>query len=257
MLVNCTDSHGRGFTRGREKDTKGCEKMKTKVKHITKKLADTKGVLIVEAAIVFPVMFFILLFIIFIGNLFYEQARVDDIVMRYAIMGAQCAADPFLDDMYKSNGTSVPHDPKSVTLEPYRYVMNFSESSSISEIETMLSKKVQEEINTGSLVFFDGVGTKYLSSENKKICEFQNHILYSTFVVQVNYEVQIPISYMDMSQPTIMRLKSRAEVPVSDTDEFIRNVDMAMDLLEETKAGQTIAGIFEKVTGFISNFAAK
>jgi hypothetical protein len=231
--------------------------MKDKIKHITEKLKNNKGAVIVEAAIVFPVTFFILLFIIFIGNLYYEQARVDDIVMRYAIRGAQCVADPFLDSMYKSDGTSVPTNPGSLKLEPYRYIFGFSENSSISQVETYLSGKIQQEINSNSLIFFNGTGAKYLSSENPSICYFDNNFLCSTFVVQVNYQVQLPISFMDMSKPILLRMTSRAEVPVSDTDEFIRNIDMAVDLIEDTKAGKAIANIFSKVGSFITNFANK
>lgn len=231
--------------------------MKNKIKCITEKLKKERGAVIVEAAIVFPVMFFILLFIIFIGNLFYEQARVDDIVMRYAIMGAQCSADPFLDDMYNSDGTAVPKNPSELKLEPYRYVLGFSEGSSISEVENLLSRKIKEEINSGGIIFFDNSKAKYISTENGKICEFKNHFLYSTFVVQVTYEIKIPISYMDASSPTLLKMKSRAEVPVSDTDEFVRNIDMAVDLIEDTKLGQTISGIFDKVNKFIKSFANK
>ena len=124
-------------------------------------------------------------------------------------------------------------------------------------METYLSSKIKEEINENSLIFFDGTGAKYLSSENESICSFNNNFLCSTFVVQVNYQVQIPISFMDLSNPILLRMTSRAEVPASDTDEFIRNIDMAVDLIEDTKLGQSISGIFEKVGGFIKKFADK
>lgn len=229
--------------------------MKNERKRITEKMQNERGAVIVEAAIVFPVMFFVLIFIIFIGNLFYEQARIDSIVTQYAIRGAQCVADPFLDEMYQ--GKSVPTKASEVDLEPYRYIFGFTENSSISQVETMLSNKIKEEINNGSLIFFDGTGGKYVSTDNGKVCEFKNMFLYSTFVVQVNYEVKFPISFMNMSKPTLLRMSSRAEVPVSDTDEFVRNIDMAVDLIAETSGGKTIASIFEKVTSFINSFASK
>ncbi len=231
--------------------------MKDKTKYITEKLKNTRGAVIVEAAIVFPVTFFVLLFIIFLGNLFYEQARVDDIVMRYAIRGAQCAADPFLDSMYTSGGTSVPRDPDTIVLEPYRYVMGFLEGSSITTIETSFSKQIMKEINESGLIFFNDTGAKYVSSENGSICKFNNNFLCSTFIVQVNYAVTFPISFMDLNKPILLRMTSRAEVPVSDTDEFIRNIDMAVDLIEDTKFGQSIAGIFEKVNKCIEGLAGK
>ena len=54
-----------------------------------------------------------------------------------------------------------------------------------------------------------------------------------------------------------MVIKARAESPVDDTAEFIRNTDMVVDLMYKTKIGQTISDIFGKVNDFISSFASK
>lgn len=229
--------------------------MKDKIKKITEQLKSNNGMLVVESAIVFPVMFFVLFFIIFIGNLYYEQARIDDIVMRYAIEGAQCVADPFLYDM-KNEGVA-PSDVKDLTLEPYRYILGSFTSGSISEVEDKLSNEVKDEIGKSSLIFFQNSNANYVGTDNKKIAYFKNYVLYSTFVVQVNYEVKFPIRFLDDDRLSIAKMSARAEVPVSDTDEFIRNVDMAVDLLAETKAGETIKGIFEKIGSFINSFAEK
>lgn len=229
--------------------------MKDKIKKFINRSGNEKGALIVEAAIVFPVMFFVLFFIIFVGNLFYEQARIDDIVMRYAIQGAQCVADPFLYDMEATN--AVPSDVSELKLEPYRYILGSFTNGSISAVENKLSNDIKNEINQSSLVFFNNTKANYIGSDNKQVAYFKNYIIYSSFVVQVNYEVKFPIRFFDRDSLTIAKMSARAEVPVSDTDEFIRNVDMAVDLLEETGAGQTIAGIFEKIGGFINSFAQK
>lgn len=229
--------------------------MKDKIKNLTMKLRNDRGALIVESAIVFPVMFFVLFFIIFIGNLFYEQARIDDIVMRYAVTGAQCVADPFLYDMEATN--AVPSDMDELRLEPYRYILGSFTDGSISAVEDKLSDDVKEEVNNSSLIFFHNSNANYVGTDNEKIAHFKNYILYSTFVVQVNYEVKFPIRFLNDENLTIAKMSARAEVPVSDTDEFIRNVDMAVDLLEDTGAGQTIKGIFEKIGSFINSFAQK
>lgn len=229
--------------------------MKDKIKNLIMNIKNQKGALIVESAIVFPVMFFVLFFIIFIGNLFYEQARIDDIVMRYAIQGGQCVADPFLYDM--KNGNAVPTDVDDLELEPYRYILGSLAEGSISAVEDKISELVKKEVNNSSLIFFKNSNANYVGTDNEKIAQFNNYIIYSTFVVQVNYEVKFPIRFLDDDRLTICRMSSRAEVPVSDTDEFIRNIDMAVDLLEETGLGQTISGIFEKVGSFIKSFAGK
>ena len=229
--------------------------MKDKIKNLTEKLKSNKGALIVESAIVFPVMFFVLFFIIFIGNLFYEQARIDDIVMRYAVMGSQCVADPFLYDIEATN--AVPTDVDELVLEPYRYILGSFADGSISAVEDKLSDDVEAEVNNSSLIFFHNSNANYVGTDNEKVAYFKNYILYSTFVVQVNYEVKFPIRFLDDDRLTIAKMSARAEVPVNDTDEFIRNVDMAVDLLEDTGGGQAIKGIFEKITSFINSFAEK
>jgi len=107
-------------------------------------------------------------------------------------------------------------------------------------------------------MFFGNTKTTILGTDNKnKITEFHTKVLYSTFVVQVNYEITLPIRFLGDSKPTIARLSSRAEVAVNDAPEFIRNVDMAVDLLEGTGARDKIKAIFDKVNGFIEMFANK
>lgn len=237
------------------RESKGCEAMKDKIKKLTKRMKNEKGALIIESAIVFPVMFFVLFFIIFIGNLFYEQARIDDIVMRYAIQGAQCVADPFLYDMEATN--AVPSDVGELKLEPYRYILGSFTNGSISAVENKISDDVKKAVNNSGLVFFHNMSANYIGTDNEKIAMFHNYVLYSTFVVQVNYEVNFPIRFLDNDTLTIIKMSARAEIPVSDTDEFVRNVDMAVDLLEETGLGQTISSIFEKIGSFINSFAEK
>ena len=229
--------------------------MNGKIKNIKNAILSNKGVLIVESAIVFPVMFFVLLFIIFIGNLYYEQARVDDIVMRYAIKGAQCVADPFLYDLEAEN--AVPSDVDTLHLEPYRYILGGFADGTISAVEDKLSNDIKNEVNQSKLIFFSNSKSKYISSDNEDVAYFKNYVLYSTFVVQVNYEIKFPIRFLNDERLSVAKMSARAEVPVSDTDEFIRNVDMAIDLLEKTKAGDTIKSIFAKVGSFINKFASK
>lgn len=221
--------------------------MKDKIKEITKKMKDQRGVLVVESAIVFPVMFFVLFFIIFIGNMYYEQAKVDSIVMQYATKGAQCVADPFLYDMTAKN--EVPNDSEALKLEPYRYIFG---GGTISLLEDKIEEVVAQEINKPSLIFFSNSKANLVEVD----AEFENYLLYSTFKVEVKYKINFPIGFMGENLP-VMEFSSRAESPVNDTDEFIRNVDMAVDLLEGTPAADAVKGLFEKMKTFIDKMAGK
>lgn len=227
--------------------------MKDKTMSIIEELKNDKGLVIVEATIVFPVMFFVLFFIIFIGNMYFEQAKVDEIVLRYATKGAEYVADPFQYDMEKTH--AVPTDVNALDIEPYRYILGSITNGSISAVEDRISQEVTNAINDNSLIFFSNSKANMVGSDNSKIATFKNYVIYSTFVVQVNYEIKFPIRFLGNASPTIVKLSSRAEVPVSDSPEFIRNVDMVVDLLDGTSTGDTIKGIFEKINGFIKQFS--
>lgn len=231
------------------------EIMKDKTKNIKEKSKNENGMVIVESAIVFPVMFFVLFFIIFIGNMYYEQAKIDNIVLNYAIKGAQYVADPSLYSM--EHGGNVPTDVKNMDIEPYRYIIGSITNGSITQIENKLSEQVKQEINNGGLIFFGNGKTKLVGSDNDKIATFKNHVVYSTFVVQVNYEIKFPIRFLGETDVTIVKMSSRAEVAVNDAPEFIRNVDMVVDLLDGTKTAENVQNIFNKINEFISKFTKK
>ena len=124
-------------------------------------------------------------------------------------------------------------------------------------MENKISQEVKDEINSTSLTFFSNSKAAVVNSDNDKIATFKNYIVYSTFVVQVNYKVQLPIAFLGEDSPTVLTMSSRAEVPVSDAPEFIRNVDMAVDLLDGTTVGTTIKSIFDKINNFINQFSEK
>lgn len=231
--------------------------MKGKIKNLIVKWKESeRGALIVESTIVFPVMFFVLLFIIFIGNTYFEISRVNDIVMRAAISGAQYAADPFLYDLKTKN--AVPTEVNGLKIEPYRYLLGSVCEGGISATEDKLSKEVEDDINSGGMILLANCSAEVTGTDNEeKIAQFDNHVIAASFTVQVNYEIRFPIRFIGESTPPLIEGASRAEVPVSDADEFIRNVDMAIDLLEDTALGKSIGGLFQKVNGFIIKFADK
>lgn len=226
--------------------------MKNLFKKFLDKVKKEKGLVIIEATIVFPVMFFVLFFIIYIGNAYFQIAQVDDCVSRAALKGAQCIANP---QQYETvDEGMIPL--KVNNAEPYRYIIGELPGGSINEIERKIENDLIKEINESTLSFFIKMNPKVTGSTDK-IAEFNNYFLYSTFKVGVKYEVRFPIRFFGAAEPTILRLQSHAEVAVSDTPEFVRNVDMVADMLYDTDLGNNIADTFTKVNNFIKNFAGE
>lgn len=212
-----------------------------------------KGSVIVESCIVFPVMFIVLAFIIFFGNVYYQMAQVDDCVQRAAIKGAQCIINPQQYDTVEKGMI-----PLSINdVAPYRYIFGEIPGASIDEIERKIGQDLQNEIEQKTSTYFIDMNPT-LFGNNKKIAEFNNYVFYSDFRTQVEYEVRIPVSFSFMETPNLFRMKSRAVVPVNDTPEFIRNVDLVVDVfwnLKENKAIKSITDQFTKVKNFIDTFA--
>lgn len=211
----------------------------------TNTFRDQSGLVIVEASIVFPVMFFVLFFLIYFGNVFYEKAQIDDFVVEYAVLGAQYCSDPILKQIEEKNAV-----PEKIDVQPYRYLFG-----GMSDIENNIADKVKKSVS-GESSFFKGM-QPVIKAGSGKLASFNNHVLYSTFSVEVEYQIKFPIRFLGEDTPTVISAASRAEIPIGDAAEFIRNTDMAVDFIEDTIVGQKIVGVFSKINSFISEFASK
>lgn len=206
------------------------------------------AVQIVEAAIVFPVMFFILFFLIFMGNAYYVKAQVESIVARYAVTGAAYCADPILQTIRETGSVPSLTDLK---IKPYRYLFGGMDG-----IEQDISTKVKNEIESSTTSFFRGM-VPVVKTRRDNIAKFNNYVIYSTFSVEVSCEVGLPIRMFGSNTPLSLTLSSRTEVAVNDATEFIRNTDMVIDYFEDSKLGSSIKSVFDKINGFMSSFAAR
>lgn len=216
---------------------------------IRKNLNDEKGaVQIVEATFVFPIMFIILFFLIYMGNAFYVKAQIESIVAEKAIQGAAYCADPLLETI-KSTG-SIPSVGK-LNSDPYRYIFG-----GMDEVEKKIGKEVAEEIESSSVSFFRNM-SPVVKTHDTKIAKFHNYVLYSTFSVTVKCEIEFPIKFLGRTTPSMLVINSNSEVAVNDVGEFIRNTDMFVDYFADSKLGQSIKGVFDKINDFINTFASK
>lgn len=209
-------------------------------------IKNEKGaVQIVEATFVFPIMFIILFFLIYMGNAYYVKAQIEAIVAENAIKGANYCVDPILQTI-KEEGTI----PKlsDLNLDPYRYF------SGMNGIEEKISREVEEEIE-GTMVSLFRNMEPVVKTRRVDIAKYNNYLVYSTFSVGVKCEIEFPIKFLGRSTPNILVINSYSEIAVNDTAEFIRNTDMVIDYFEDSKLGQSIKGVFDKINDFLNTFA--
>ena len=67
---------------------------------------DERGSLIVEASIVFPVTFLVVIFLLFVGNMYYQRSKAQAIFTESVIGYAAEESNPML-AYYKNNGAMV------------------------------------------------------------------------------------------------------------------------------------------------------
>ena len=224
-------------------------RLQEKVHKLRERWKQTRGAVIMEATIVYPVMFFVIFFMLFMGNMFCIRAGIDSLVTQEALTGAAYYADPKLESY--SEKEKIPttlSEAGHVTKNLYRYLDIFDIGGSQSVQSTNLKE------NIGSYTgYFTGMNPDRIEIVSHKV---NNYIIYQTYEVEVKYYLNFPWKFIFHDEKYDIAMTARAEVPVTDSAEFIRNVDLAVDILERTEKGETasenINKTFEKVTAFLN-----
>lgn len=194
------------------------------------------AVTIVEATFVFPIMIFVLFFLLFYGNAWYVKSNVENVVSKYSLEAAAEISDPLLKSI-KENGKV---SESKVRTRPYRYLT----SSYANSVINTYKSKIKDEINiTG---FLKGMKPNSVKCKG----EYKNFVLYQTVRFEVNYEIGVPIRIIFINDPIIMSFSSADEAPISDSSEFVLNTNMVLDYVEKTGLDKKINELLEKVKGF-------
>ena len=196
------------------------------------------GMLVVEATIVFPVMFLVIFFMAFVGNAYVQKCKIDYLVNDCAINGAAYCADPMLKQVEES---SVPGTEKDINVQPYRYLLGGME-----DIKAELQRDIDNKIARLGTGWFMGMEPK---SPDVDVV-FNNGFVYSTFSVSAVYKIGMPVAMLGEERMEV-EYSSQVEIPVSDTPEFIRNVNMVEDYLEVTGVKEKISEAIGKAKEFI------
>lgn len=190
------------------------------------------AVMIVEAALVYPIVIFVVIVFLVLGNMFYQQSRVDSAVLRAAEKMAAYYTDPTLID------GGIPTNAENMDVYPYRYLIGDAGASSAA------SKFLQEELNSMGSGLFSGMDV----NATVKTCEIDNYVVYQTASVQVDYTIDFfPMELL--GGVTLFKQTVATTTSVSDPAEFIRNVDMILDYAEENDWLEKLKSTVSKFTG--------
>ena len=218
------------------------------------------GMLIVEATMVFPMMFLIIFLMLFAGNAYLQKCRIEALVTEWALEGAARCANPLLirveeavekaetaaaekaakDGTEVAEITSISVDMEDFDYEPYRYLLG-GMSDIKTAVQTEIKKKI-DEINSGLFAEMEPI-----LGDDSIAVDYNWSFLCSTFSVQVSYKIKLPVRLLGMDEYIYMNISTRVDVPVSDSPEFIKNVELAQDYMERF-------GVVEEIQNLTTKF---
>ena len=191
---------------------------------------DRGAVEVVEAAIVFPVVIFVVFVLIVYGNMMYQQAKMDAICVR----GAQYLAAIYNNPSLKKK--VLPTDSRNVDILPYRYLLGDSDT------EANARAQIQKQIKNTGIGLFKGM----TPTGKVKTCKIVNYVVYQKAEVEIEYSVNLfTLRLFDL--PSLLKTTNAAVLTAPDAAEFIRNVDMILDYSEDF-------GLTAKIKEFVGVF---
>lgn len=192
------------------------------------------GVIMVEAAIYFPIVIFTVFAMIYLGMVKYQQTILNFQVMKLATLGAREAAYPGYsmlgtDAAKQSAGVDFPAGAKfdSTVLNEYydqtsrrlygEWHFNYSQEqeSLNNDLEGMLRQKS----------FLTGV-------QSTSTVKISNYVLGRNISVSASYGLKTPAFLNYIGVPMDLTLSTKVEEMASSPSEFARTVDLSVDLTE-------------------------
>ena len=71
-------------------------------------------------------------------------------------------------------------------------------------------------------------------------------LINTTIKTDVSYQIKFPLRFLGDNNPVVLKIHSACVAPVTDTPEFIQNVDMAKDFADSS-------GLTEKLNKMVSS----
>ena len=218
---------------------------------IRKKRRDGSGaVMIVEAAVVFPIMFFVVFLMLMLGGALLQLSRTERIVAEAAIRAAALCGDPFLAAVEEN--AEVPSSPMgegAVRIRPYRYLFHGHARALCDGV----AEEAAEAVSALDSPLFRGLAPEILSPVR---IEPRIGLFASTVTARCEIGVRLPVFPMLSREATVLRRQIVRREPVGDAPEFLRNVSLAEDGIERseslTGALSEVRDVLERIAGILN-----
>lgn len=217
------------------------------------KPAGSPGMIVVEAVFVYPVVFMVLAVILFLGDVYYQRARVEAIVLDASIRGASQVATASLPKISfdPATGRGV-LNPQDIRNDPYRYIFDSPQGTSTDDA-LKGTQALVDELLPASASFF-GLAPEFDGKSAKVV--YESKVIRGEVSVSAVYGIRVPVHKALIPEGEVsLELNARATSSVTPMGELVRNIDM-MDDLYEASGGKKIGDSVETIGTAVKNFDA-
>lgn len=195
------------------------------------------AVTLIEAVIVFPIMFIIVFIMMMAGNAYYQQARVERAVVETTLNASARCADPLLG--YVIEHESVPTGTNSVEIYPYRYLF----PGQMNNIRGRMESELIDRINSMKSIAFKGMEPRDVSVSMK----LKWYVIASFIETDCSFRVELPIRMLFSNNNIAFRYEIHLTEPIGDAANLIRNTSMVVDFVERSEYGKRLAETGAKI----------
>lgn len=230
--------------------------MKIMLQRIYKRLRSEKANTLIENVIILPLIIIVIYFMILASFVIHDHSTLDAAAKRGTIYAARCISDPNYPMILQQSGHQSGMLDTNVTqlnadsfngvgdnIKPYRYlVMNTADirDATVNEISNIIqhTKIPWREIETGDIAV-----------------KIDNKIIYQNVEVSITARYPLPKIFGNFGLPTEFNYTVTAATAVNDPDEFIRNVDLIIDVC--AAIDRSTGGNIQKVLGKLNDMGTK
>jgi Flp pilus assembly protein TadG len=180
------------------------------------------GAVVVEAALLYPVIFAVFFLMIFAGDMYFQKAWIETEVAKASLEGAQELGDPSSGRMRRNASGGTASYPSGGNAYPYRYITDNNSES----VEAETKSALQAKISAGKSSIF-----AFPKSNIQVVAKHEKHLLYSDFSVSASYDFDIPI-FKNLVPSGVIKSGVRASstTSVASMAELVRTADIVDDV---------------------------
>lgn len=211
--------------------------------------SDQKGVAYVEATILLPICFLIVVALYYAAIFMCQKANLQANVQNTLIYYKNVDSDTYVTAESQMSYTSGTNTESAVgssydtptKLFPYRFFwMEFSASDFESFFDSMC----------GYMFFDDGDDVELTVTSH-------NYVVYKTIEATATQTVKPAVSLSLIGIPDSLVITVSGTAIVNNADDLIRNIDFAVDIISDTSLGKKASEVLDKAASLYSKFKEK